>query len=56
MWLSEWHFEQRIFDIINDSLPDRYKAKLENRSYREGASVEGKTLEEFRRSVKKRSS
>jgi hypothetical protein len=55
MWLSEWHFEQRIFDIINDSLPDRYKAKLENRSYRKGASVEGKTLEEFRRSVKKRS-
>ena len=56
MWLSEWHFEQRIFDIINDSLPDRYKAKLENRSHREGASVEGKTLEEFRRSIKKRSS
>lgn len=56
MWLSEWHFEQHIFDILNDSLPDRYKAKLENRSYREGASVEGKTLEEFRRSVKKRSS
>jgi len=52
MWLSEWHFEQRIFDIINDGLPDRYKAKLENRSYREGASVEGKALEEFRRSVK----
>src|SRR5690349_2726247 len=40
MWLSEWHFEQRIFDIINDSLPDHYKSKLENRSYREGASVE----------------
>jgi hypothetical protein len=56
MWLSEWHFEQRIFDIINDGLPDRYKAKLENRSYREGASVEGKTLEEFRRSLKKSSS
>jgi hypothetical protein len=42
MWLSEWHFEQRIFDIINDSLPDRYKTKLENRSYREGASVEAR--------------
>jgi len=56
MWLSEWHFEQRIFDIINDGLPDRYKAKLENRSYREGASVEGKTLDEFRRSLKKSSS
>jgi hypothetical protein len=53
MWLSEWHFEQRIFDIINDSLPERYKAKLENRSYREGASVEGKTLDEFRESLRR---
>ena len=55
MWLAEWHFEQRIFDLINDGLPDRYKAKLENRSFREGASKEGKTLEEFRRSLKSRS-
>ncbi len=47
MWLDEWHFEQRIFDLINDSLPKRYKAKLENRSWAEGASREGKTLEEF---------
>ncbi len=42
-WLYEWHIEQRIFDLINDSLPDRYKAKLVDRSYREGASKEGKT-------------
>jgi hypothetical protein len=49
MWLSEWHFEQRIFDIINDSLPERYKTKLHHRSYREGASKEGKALAEFRR-------
>ena len=47
MWRLEWHFEQRIFDIINDSLPARYKAKLENRSYSEGASREGKALAEF---------
>lgn len=47
-WLEEWHFEQRMFDIINDILPDRYKAKLENRSYREGASRAGKALEELR--------
>ncbi len=26
IWLDEWHFEQKIFDIINDSLPERYKA------------------------------
>jgi hypothetical protein len=49
MWLSEWHFEQRIFDIINDSLPERYKTKLENRSFHKDASREGKALEEFRR-------
>jgi hypothetical protein len=48
-WLKEWLFEQRIFDIINDSLPKRYKLKLENRSYAEGASREGKTLEEVRK-------
>lgn len=47
MWRLEWHFEQRIFDILNDSLPERYKVKLENRSYTEGASKEGKTLEEM---------
>lgn len=47
MWRLEWHFEQRIFDIINDSLPARYKAKLENRSFAEGASREGKALAEF---------
>ena len=47
MWRLEWHFEQRVFDIINDSLPARYKAKLQNRSYAEGASSEGKALAEF---------
>ena len=41
---QDWHFEQRIFDIINDRLPARYKAKLENRSYAEGASRQGKAL------------
>ena len=45
MWLSEWHSEQHIFDIINDVLPERYKMKLENRSYRAGASRPGKASE-----------
>lgn len=53
MWHLDWHFEQRIFDIINDSLPPRYKAKLENRSHAEGASREGKALEEFARDRQK---
>jgi hypothetical protein len=30
--------EQRIFDPINDGLPDGYKLKLVDRSYHEGAS------------------
>jgi len=52
-WLYEWHLEQRIFDLINDSMPDRYKANLNNRSYREGASKEGKTLSEYVRDRQK---
>lgn len=32
-WLEEWHYEQRMFDIINDVVGPRYKAKLQNRSY-----------------------
>ena len=46
-YLEEWHWEQRMFDIINDAMPERYKMKLENRSYREGASRAGETLMEF---------
>lgn len=53
MWRLEWHFEQRIFDIINDSMPLRYKVKLNDRSCAEGASREGKALEEFRRDQRK---
>lgn len=54
-YLSEWHWEQRMFDLVNDAVGPRYKAKLENRSYAEGASREGKTLEEFRKDRKLRS-
>lgn len=49
-YLEEWHFEQRIFDIINDAMGPRYKAKLDNRSYAKRASREGKALAEFRTS------
>jgi len=35
-------------DIINDILPERYKAKLEYRSYREGASRVGTALGELK--------
>lgn len=46
-YLEDWHFEQRMFDILNDIVSERYKAKPENRSYREGASRQGKALEEL---------
>lgn len=48
-WREEWHYEQRIFDLLNDSLPKKHKRKLVNRSYAPDASREGKTLDEFRR-------
>jgi len=51
--LEEWLFEQRIFDIINDSMPARYKVKLENRSFHPDASREGNTLKEFARDRKR---
>ncbi len=48
-YLEEWHFEQRMFDLLNDSLPERHQRRLTDRSYAEGASRQGKTLQEFRR-------
>lgn len=45
-YLEEWHWEQRMFDIVNDAVGPRYKAKLENRSYADGASREGSALKE----------
>ena len=47
-YLEEWHWEQRMFDILNDILPGRYKAKLKDRSHREGASRAGSALRELR--------
>ena len=49
-YLEEWHFEQRMFDIINDLLPARHKVKLENRSYAKGASRAGQAMDELRSS------
>ena len=49
-YLDEWHWEQRMFDIINDAVPDRYKAKLKDRSYRDGSSRSGTALDELRAS------
>lgn len=46
-YLEDWHWEQRMFDIINDAMPQRYKMKLEDRSWHADASREGKTLKAF---------
>lgn len=46
-FLEEWHWEQRMFDIINDSLAGRYKAKLKDRSLHPDASKPGETLRQF---------
>lgn len=47
-YLEDWHWEQRMFDIVNDAVAERHKAKLQNRSYREGASRAGMALDELR--------
>ncbi len=39
--LDDWLHEQRIFDIINDSLPARYQTTLSNRSDADGATQPG---------------
>lgn len=44
--LQDWIAEQYIFDAINDAMPERYKAKLENRTYLKGASREGQALKQ----------
>jgi hypothetical protein len=49
MHLQDWIAEQYIFDLINDAMPERYKAKLENRSWRPDASREGSAHQTFRK-------
>lgn len=39
--LDWWHHGQTMFDVINDNLPERYRVRLENRSYQDGASRAG---------------
>ena len=49
IYLREWIAEQYIFDLINDSMPTRYKAQLESRSWHPDASREGKAHNTFRK-------
>ena len=43
-YLDEWHWEQRMFDIINDAMPGRYKMHLEDRSNHPDASRNDETM------------
>jgi hypothetical protein len=45
-WREQLMFEQRIFDIINEKLPERYQAKLEGRIYGDGGTVANDDSEE----------
>ena len=47
LYERSWISEQYVFDLINDNMPDRYKAKLENRSWHPEASREGKAIEMY---------
>lgn len=54
--LEEWHYEQKMFDIINDKLPPRYQTKLKDRSCAPGASRAGDhTIEKTKRARARRS-
>ena len=46
-YLDTWHFEQRMFDIINDAMRGRHKMTLKDRSYHPDASRAGETLKAF---------
>lgn len=54
-YLEHLQWEQRMFDLLNDMVGPRYKAKLQNRSYANGASREGTALDEIRRNKAMRS-
>ncbi|RDC58924.1 hypothetical protein HME9302_00100 [Alteripontixanthobacter maritimus] len=42
VWLQEqWHFEQKMYDMLNDGLPPRYRTVLKDRSFADGASQAG---------------
>jgi hypothetical protein len=45
-WREQLMFEQRIFDMINEKLPERYQAKLEGRIYGDGGTVANDDSEE----------
>lgn len=46
-WWTQWLFEQYMFDLINDTMPERYKAKLKDRSYDPEASREGEARKQL---------
>jgi hypothetical protein len=47
LYLADWLREQKLLDILNDTMPKRWKIELAHRSYANGASRPG----EFAKSV-----
>jgi len=43
--LEMWHSSQRLYDRMNDPLPERYRKSLRNRSYAVGATKAGEFAE-----------
>lgn len=39
--LESWKFQQKLFDELNDNLPKRYRKVLNDRCYKEGATLPG---------------
>jgi len=48
-WREEWHWQQQLFDVINDTVPPRYRTELENRSWHPDATRPGTAVEELKR-------
>lgn len=49
--LGMWHSSQRLYDRINDPLPERYRRSLNNRSSAAGATKPGEFTDRGRRRV-----
>lgn len=45
--LKEWHFEQSMFDLINDLVGPRYRTELKDRSFKEGATRPGDMAKKY---------
>jgi len=45
--LEMWHMDQKLFDTINEALPERYQTELQDRSYAKGATRKGEFAKRY---------